>query len=83
MGLAMHRYYFDLIDTDKITDPQGAVLSDDEQAKKVAHGLARDVRADRPELVGRGFEVLIRTESGDEISRVPIDWQDRDGKNGS
>jgi hypothetical protein len=80
MGLAMHKYYFDLINTDKITDAKGAVLSDDEQAKKVAHNLARDVRADRPELVGRGFEVLIRTESGEEISRVPVDQQANGGE---
>jgi hypothetical protein len=69
----MRRYHFDLINTNQITDSKGAILDDDGQATKVALGLAHDVREGRPELIGRGYEILVRAEDGDEIARVAID----------
>ena len=69
----MRRYHFDLIDTVTVTDAGGALLDDDDQARKVAHELALEVRLQRPDLVGQGYEILVRTESGVEISRAAID----------
>ena len=75
----MRRYHFDLVDTASVTGVNGAILDDDEHARKVARGLAFEVRQGRPELIGKGYEILVRTESGDEISRVAIDQPATDG----
>ena len=69
----MRRYHFDLIDPNQVTDTKGAILDDDGRAMKVALELARDVREGRPELIGRGCQILVRLDNGDEISRIPID----------
>lgn len=77
----MQRYHFDLINTENVTDVKGAILDDDDQARKVASQLAQAVREGRPELIGRGCEILVRRDNGGEISRVSID--PAKGKNGS
>ena len=69
----MRRYHFDLVDTNSVTDVNGAILDDDAQANKVARELAQEVREGRPELIGQGYEILVRTENGEEILRVAID----------
>jgi hypothetical protein len=78
----MHRYHFDLVDNENVTDVSGAILDDDEQARKVALELAQAVRDGRPELIGLGYEILVRGENGAEVSRVSIDQPPR-GNNGS
>jgi hypothetical protein len=75
----MHRYHFDLIATNTVTDASGAILDDDNQARKVAQKLARKVREQRPELIGQGYEILVRTEGGDEILRTAIDHSPAEG----
>lgn len=69
----MPRYHFDLVDTEEVTDVAGAILDDDHHALKVAQSLATDVRAARPDFIGRGCEIVVRTEDGSEIFRVSID----------
>ncbi len=69
----MQRYHFDLVDTDVVTDVKGAMLDGDDQARRIALDLAQAVRDGRPELIGRGYEVLVRRENGSEMSRVAID----------
>lgn len=69
----MHRYLFDLIDTESATHVNGGMLDDDDQAKRLAIELAQEVREERPELIGRGYEIRVRGEQGNEISRVSID----------
>lgn len=69
----MRRYHFDLVDTNSVTDVHGAILSDDAHATKIARELALEVREGRPELIGQGYEILVRTESGDEVSRIALD----------
>jgi hypothetical protein len=76
----MPRYFFDLIDTSSVTDVNVAILDDDEQARTLARDLAAEVRQARPELIGQGYEVLIRNERRDEIARVSIDPHAQDGK---
>ena len=75
----MRRYHFDLVDTNTVTDAGGSLLDDDNQAKKIAYGLALEVRQQRPELIGHGYEILVRAENGDEILRAPIDHPATDG----
>lgn len=69
----MRRYHFNLIDTNTVTDAGGALLDDDDQARKVARELALEVRLQRPDLIGQGYEILVRTEGGVEILRAAID----------
>jgi hypothetical protein len=69
----MPRYHFDLVNSEEITDVIGAILNDDEQAEKVALSLARDVREAKPEFIGKGYEIVVRSEDGNEIFRVLID----------
>ena len=78
----MRRYHFDLVDTNTVTDAGGSLLADDNQARKVAHGLVQEVRESRPELVGRGYVVVVRSDAGDEISRTAIDQRADDGNGG-
>ena len=75
----MRRYHFDLLNTDSVTDAGGSLLDNDDQAKKIAHDLVKDVRGLRPELVGHGYEVVVRDDAGAEILRKPIDTPDGDG----
>lgn len=69
----MRRYHFDLIDTNTVTDASGALLDNDDQARKVARELAMEVRLQRPDLIGQGYQILVRTEAGVEILRTAID----------
>ncbi len=69
----MRRYHFDLVDADTVTEASGALLDNDDQAGKVARKLAQEVREQRPELVGHGYAVLVRSDSGEEIWRAAID----------
>ena len=75
----MRRYHFDLVDTNTVTDATGAVLDDDNQARKIAYRLAEQVRGERPDLVGQGYEILVRTDEGDEVLRAAIDKGPRRG----
>lgn len=77
----MRRYHFDLIDSNSVTDASGALLDNDAQACQVARGLARQVRQTRPELVGHGYEVRVRAESGEDVWSTTIDpsANERDG----
>jgi hypothetical protein len=81
----MRRYHFDLVDTNTVTDASGAILDNDDQATKVARKLVEDVREQRPELVGHGYEILVRRDSGEEVVRVAIDLAPRhwDGRSSS
>ena len=69
----MRRYHFDLVDADTVTEASGALLDDDDQAGKVARELAQEVREQRPELLGHGYAVSVRSDSGEEIWRAAID----------
>jgi hypothetical protein len=40
----MRRCHFDLIDTNNVTDANGAILDNDNHARKAAPGLAREAR---------------------------------------
>ena len=76
----MRRYHFDLIDTNSVTDAGGSLLENDDQARKVAHDLIKDVRHTRPELMGHGYEVVVRDDAGEEILRKSIDPADGNGR---
>lgn len=67
----MRRYHFDLVDANTVTT--AAILDNDNQARSVAMQLTEVVREQRPGLVGRGYEILVRSESGDEVLRATID----------
>ncbi|MBR1168181.1 DUF6894 family protein [Bradyrhizobium sp. DASA03005] len=69
----MPRYHFDLVDSKTVADEGGAELPDDMQALDVAEEIARRLLAQRPELKGRHFAILVTNEDGEEIGRVPLD----------
>lgn len=75
----MRRYHFDLVDSKSVTDVIGAILDDDNHAKKVALEIARDARQGRPDLVGHGYEIRVRSDSGEEISRLALDLLPKNG----
>ena len=77
----MPHYHFDLVSAGHghATDVSDAVLDGDDLAEKVGHELAQQVREGRPELIGQGYEILVRNEDGDEIARVPIEPLAGDG----
>ena len=70
----MPRYNFDLVTTEEVAGAAGAILDDDDQAEKVARNLATDVREARPDFIGKGCEIVVRSGDGNEIFRVSIDW---------
>ena len=76
----MRRYHFDLVDTNAVTDAGGSLLDDDNQARKVARHLVHEVREMRPELIGRGYVVIVRSDAGDEILRTEIDFPENGGQ---
>ena len=78
----MRRYHFDLVETNTVTLGGGSLLDDDNQARKVARNLVHEVRETRPELVGRGYVVIVRSDAGDEISRTAIDHPADNGDGG-
>jgi hypothetical protein len=69
----MPRYNFDLVTTEEVAGVTGAILDDDDQAEKVARNLATDVREARPDFIGKGCVIVVRTGDGNEIYRVSID----------
>ena len=75
----MPHYHFDLISTDHTTDVSDAVLDGDDVARKVGRELAHQVCEGRPELIGKGYEILVRNEDGDEIARLAVDQLPSDG----
>jgi hypothetical protein len=76
--MRMRRYHFDLNDTRSVTGAGGALLDNDSQARKIAQDLVQGVRQTRPELIGQGYEIIVRSEAGDEVLREAID-SDADG----
>lgn len=71
----MRRYYFDLNDTHSVVDAGGALLDNDSQALKIAQHLVQEVRQTRPQLIGQGYEIVVRSEAGDEVLRAAIDTE--------
>ncbi|MGY0574372.1 DUF6894 family protein [Bradyrhizobium sp. RDM12] len=67
------RYHFDLVDSRTVTDEGGSELPDDIQALDVAEVIARRLLAERPELKGRNFSILVTNQDGEEIGKVPLD----------
>lgn len=69
----MPRYHFDLVDSKTVTDEGGAELPDDIAALDVAEEIARRLLTERPELRNRHFSILVTSQEGVEIGRVPLD----------
>jgi hypothetical protein len=78
----MRRYHFDLVDTNTVLGAGGSLLDHDDQARKAAHGLVLEGRETRPELVGRGYVAIVRSDAGDEISRTAVDHPGGNGDGG-
>jgi hypothetical protein len=61
------------VDSKTVNDEGGTELPDDMQAMDVAEELARRLLAERPELKGRHYSILVTNQDGDEIGRCPLD----------
>ena len=70
-SLGMPRYYFDLVDSKTVADEEGQDLPDDVTAMEVAETIAARLRREQPELRNRHFAILVSSEDGDEVGRVP------------
>lgn len=69
----MPRYHFDLVDKTTSADQGGQILSDDDEAMEVADTLATQLRVVRPDLIGKGYMILVTDENGREVYRARID----------
>lgn len=69
----MPRYHFDLVDSKTVADEGGAELPDDIKAMEAAEEIARRLLAERPDLKGRRFSILVTNQDGEEIGRMPLD----------
>jgi len=66
-------YQFELVGPDSVTPLDGGLLASQNEAEDVAISLAGDIRTTSPELFTRGYQVVVKDEQGNEISRIPID----------
>jgi hypothetical protein len=69
----MPRYHFDLVDSKTVADEGGQELPDDAMAERIAKQLAASLRKAQPELKNRNFAILVTTQDGERICRVPLD----------
>ncbi|WP_426615765.1 DUF6894 family protein [Bradyrhizobium sp. McL0616] len=69
----MPRFHFKLVDTRTVADHGVHDLVDERSAQIEAIRLARSLRADRPELVGRNCSVAVVDEHGKSICVIPVD----------
>jgi hypothetical protein len=69
----MPRYHFDLVDKTTSADQGGQMLTDEDEAMRVADTLARELRVVRPDLIGKGYMILVTDEDGREVYRARID----------
>jgi hypothetical protein len=70
------RYHFDLVNHKTVTDHGGQILEDDVKAIEVSDHLASEVAKNRPELLGRGYKILVTDAEGNEVHRSPLDRMD-------
>jgi hypothetical protein len=66
----MPRFHFHLTDHKTIEDKGGQILVDEVAAIDVANELARQLYRSEPELLAKGFFILVTNDDGDEIHRV-------------
>jgi hypothetical protein len=66
-------YHFDLVNTKTIVDQGYAELHDDVEAIDSADAIARRILDRQPDLRKRHFAILITSEDGKEICRLPLD----------
>jgi hypothetical protein len=69
----MPRYHFDLVDKTTSADQGGQMLADEDEAMRDADTLARELRVVRPDLIGKGYMILVTDEDGREVYRARID----------
>jgi hypothetical protein len=69
----MPRFYFKLVDGHLVTNYGAHDLDDETAAQIAAIELARSIRQERPELVGRGYSVSVTDELGGDVCAIPIE----------
>jgi uncharacterized protein DUF6894 len=69
----MPRYFFHLVDHVAVEDHGGQILTDDISASRVADELARRVSEVRPELLNKGYSILVKDSNGVEVHRAPVE----------
>ena len=72
-SVEMPRYHFDLVDSKTVADEDGQDLPDDVSAMEMAETIAERLRGERPELRNRHFAILVSSQDGEEVGRVPLD----------
>jgi hypothetical protein len=69
----MPRFYFKLVDTTFVSAIGVHDLPDEEAAKREASELARALREERPELIGRHYSISVTRQDGAGVCVVPLD----------
>ena len=69
----LSRFYFKLVDGHLVTNYGVHDLDDVTAAQIAAIQLARSIRQERPELVGKRYSVAVTDELGADVCIIPIE----------
>jgi|EndMetStandDraft_5_1072996.scaffolds.fasta_scaffold65058_3 hypothetical protein len=64
----MPKFHFEIVDGETIGDPKGIDLPTEQQAKKVAEEMAKQIANDDDDFK----RVVVKSETGDVVHRAPI-----------
>ena len=71
----MPKYHFEIVDGYRLEDPVGLDLPDTDQAKTVAHDIAKQIAADIVSDTTRN--VVVVDDAGTEVYQTPISGEDK------
>ena len=66
----MPKFHFEIVDGYKIEDPKGIVLPTEQQAKRIAEEMAKQIACDVEDNSLK--EVVVRTETGEVVHKALI-----------
>jgi hypothetical protein len=66
----MPKFHFEIVDGHKIEDPKGIDLPTEQQAKRLAEEMAKQIANDVDDNSLK--EIVVKTETGDVIHKAPI-----------
>ena len=71
----MPKYHFEIVDGYRLEDPVGLDLPDADQAKTVAHDIAKQIATDIASESTRN--VVVVDDAGHEVYQTPISGEDK------
>lgn len=65
-------FHFSLADGKSVADKGARELEDAVQASEAADQLAKQISGEQPDLVSRGFAIVVSDEDGEEVYRAAL-----------